>query len=523
MSSPYLDAFVSAAYKARQQKEVPEGDVIAVNETVSAAASVYETIRNSLEYDEEHHLRRNAIRRILKRHFGETDARKLANDLLQELIWARYLPNRQVSVAVTEETAAIIRKYEPLFAAARGFDDTKRPFLWIMDLLSAEIEYHLSSPVSDEALAAFAYQDLKARMEWATALIKPEDRDLQLYLAVHRAVLRSNPATLRYRTFTLFYPDWTKAPSQELTQAVTNNLSSIIKAVEEQIRHPAQDRLFRFVQKHAVVYRLLGDLVARDPAGFSALASDEKALQKSVIEAASARYDRFRVRVRRSIIRAIAFLLFTKTILAIAIELPYDAAVAKTGNFLPLAINILFHPFLLGVIGFTVSIPEEKNTLALHASLRSVMGLDAPKPIRFATRRPWMQGNARIAFDTLYTAAFVFTIAVVSAFLYNMLHFNALSIFFFLFFLSLVTFFGIKIRGSRRELVVVEGKGTFLTPLFDMFFLPIVRAGRWISLRAPRINVFLFFFDFIVEAPFKAAIKLIEGWLAFLREKKEEI
>ena len=71
--------------------------------------------------------------------------------------------------------------------------------------------------------------------------------------------------------------------------------------------------------------------------------------------------------------------------------------------------------------------------------------------------------------------------------------------------------------------MIVEGKGNFFSPLFDMFFLPIIRVGRWISLRAPRVNIFLFFFDFIIEAPFKAAIKLIEGWLAFLREKKEEI
>jgi hypothetical protein len=70
---------------------------------------------------------------------------------------------------------------------------------------------------------------------------------------------------------------------------------------------------------------------------------------------------------------------------------------------------------------------------------------------------------------------------------------------------------------------MVEGSGGLSSAVFDIFFLPIVRAGRWISLRAPRINILLFFFDFIIEAPFKAAIKLVEGWLAFLREKKEEI
>ncbi len=524
MKSPYLEAFVAAAYQASQPQTSPEADVISVNETVSAAASVYETIRNSLEYDEEHLLRRNAIRRILKRHWGETDLPKLGSELVQELIWARYLPNAQVPARVVDEVLEILKKYRPLFESVRrSGTDAKKRYLWLMDILSAEIEYHVSAPTVDESLASFAYQDLKERMEWATSLVKPEDHDLQLYIAIHRAVLKSNIATLRYRIFTLFYPDWTNTPSSALVDTVVGSLPSIIQVIEAQIRHPAQDRLFRVVQRHAVVYHILRDLVVKDPSGFDALLADPKALQKAVVESATNRYDRFRLKVRRSIVRAIAFLLLTKTTLALLIELPYDVAIAKTTSLAPLLTNIFFHPLLLGVIGLTVTLPEERNTLAIQSVLHGVVGIEEAKPVRFATRRPWMRGNAHGVFDTLYVCVFLFTIGALSTFLYRVLGFNALSIFFFIFFLSLVTFFGIKIRGSRREIVIVDGKGTFLSPLFDMFFLPIVRAGRWISLRAPRINVFLFFFDFIVEAPFKAAIKLVEGWLAFLREKKEEI
>jgi hypothetical protein len=524
MKSPFLEAFVSTAYQAQQPKGSPGGEMITVNETVSAAASVYETIRNSLEYDEEHLLRRNAIRRILKRHWGEADMEKLSTDLLHELIWARYFPNKHVSVSVIAEVAAILEKFQPLFVGSRALGgDEGRRFQFLMDILSAEIEYHLSPPTIGEALAAFAYQDLKGRFEWATTLVKEDDRDLQLYLAVHRAVLKSNVATLRYRIFTLFYPDWTKHPTPELVETVAGNLASIADAVEKQIRHPARDRLFRLVQKHAVVYQVLRDIVSKDPAGFSSLLEDPKGLQKAVAESAMRRYDKFRVKVRRSIIRAIAFLLLTKTVLALIVELPYDVAIAKTQNYFPLMVNILFHPLLLGIIGLTVTIPEEVNTSALNAELHGVVGLSEPKAIKFATRRPWAKGGLRLAFDILYVATFVFVIGIIAFFLKTTLDFSALSIFFFLFFLSLVTFFGLKIRGSRREIVVVEGKGTFVGPLFDMFFLPIVRAGRWISLRAPRINIFLFFFDFIIEAPFKAAIKLVEGWLAFLREKREEI
>jgi hypothetical protein len=53
--------------------------------------------------------------------------------------------------------------------------------------------------------------------------------------------------------------------------------------------------------------------------------------------------------------------------------------------------------------------------------------------------------------------------------------------------------------------------------------LPIVRAGAWLSIRVAKINVFIYFFDFILEAPLKVAIEFVESWLAFVREKKEEI
>ncbi len=523
MPTPSLEAFLATARQAAAPKPPAHGETISVSETVSAAAAVYETVRNALEYDEEHLLRRNAVRRILKRHWDEERGDKLATDLLHELIWARYLANRSVPVTMIKEVGVILKKYEPLFASIeRTPRDRSRNHFWLMDLMSTEIEYHLSPPTVDEALASLAYQDLKSRIEWATSMVAPEDRDLQLYLAVHRAILRSNVATLRYRVFTLYYPDWTKHPSPELVDTVADNLNSIIDAVEKQVRHPAADRVYRFVQKHAVVYQILKDVVMKDPDAAEDVLADAKALQKASASAAMIRYDRFRTKIRRSVIRAVVFLFLTKMILALIVELPYDTAIARSNNYAPLLTNILFHPLLLALIGFTVTIPEEKNTAQIQTELKTVVGLEPPKPLKFAMRRPWANASLRRTFDILYIAMFVFSIFVISGFL-RALHFNTVSISLFLLFLSLVTFFGLKIRGTRRELVIVEGKGNFLSPLFDMFFLPIIRMGRWISLRAPRVNVFLFFFDFIIEAPFKAAIKLIEGWLAFLREKKEEI
>ncbi|MFH1253163.1 MAG: hypothetical protein V1664_02420 [Candidatus Uhrbacteria bacterium] len=522
MEDPYLSAFLATISQAQLPKEKVEGDVIVVNETVSAAASVYESVRNALEYDEEHLLRRNAIRRILKRRFGEEDTKALAADLLNELIWARYLPNSSVPIKMLDEATKILAKFELLFDRAENFDQEKQRYnLWLLDVLSTELEYKFSPPAVDESLASLVYQNLKKRLEWDTIAVKPEDRELQLYIAVHRALLKSNQATLRYRVFSLYFPEWLKDPSPEFVKQVVEKLPQVVETVESQLRHPLGERLYRFVRRRSAAFLILRDIGEKNSATFSSLVASGESFHQAVTEAATKRYRNFYLKVKRSIVRAIIFILLTKSILALAIELPYDRLIVHEASWTPLLTNILFHPALLGVIGLSVSIPEKKNTELLFSELQSVLGLTPSKPIKFSQKR-LAKGGLRTLFDLLYVLMFLVFVGVVAGIL-NSRGFNAVSIFFFLFFLSLVTFFGFKIRGSRRDLVMMEGAGGIIGAAFDVFFLPIVRAGRWLSMRAPRVNILLFFFDFIIEAPFKAAIKLIEGWLAFLREKKDEI
>ncbi|TAK03579.1 hypothetical protein EPO34_00235 [Patescibacteria group bacterium] len=520
MSRP-IDALRLAVSQEKSLSAAPpEADVIVVSDTVSAAASVYETLRNTLEYDEEHLLRRNAIRRILKRRLDEEAADAVSSELLRELIWARYLPNKRVPERLSRALASLLRKYRPLFSSAHEAPDPGYAEEWLLDAVSSEVEYALSPPLADEALASFAYAELKARARWPASMAQG-DRELQLYIAVHRAVLKSNLATLRFRTLTLFYPGWSGAsPDDPLVAEVAANLPKVIASVDRQIAHPWADHMFRLVRRYAVVFHLIRDVVDKQP---EAMESADRATVDAAIErAARARYARFSERLRRGVFRAVLFLLCTKTVLALAIELPYERLVIEETSLAPLIANILFHPLLLGVIGLTVGIPAKKNTARILELSRGILGFgdDFVVPVKGLRAPPG--GALAFVFNLLYFSFFAVTVGGITALL-SALGFNPVSIAFFLFFLALVTFFGLKIRNSRRELVIIETGGGILGTVMDVLFLPVVRLGRWISLRAPRVNVFLFFFDYIVEAPFKGAIRLMEGWLAFLREKKEEI
>lgn len=520
MSSSFdalLDAI--AQEQARTQAK-PTGEVIAVSESASAAARAYESLRNVLEYDEEHLLRRNAIRRILNRRLGEDAPDVVARDVLHELIWAKYLPNKHIEESTIRLVSGILSKYRPLFEASHEQSEED----WLLDVLSTEVEYALVPPIVDEALANLAYQELRGRIQWATSVVSEQDRDLQLYIAVHRALLKSNAATLRFRALTLFFPAWTHASAHDaVVSDVVQALPTLMAAIERQLTHPAADPMFRLVRRYGFVFQVLRDVAVEDPHVIrGAHEGNMTSLEAAVTRAATARYRRFSGRLRRSVVRAVIFLFFSKTILALLIELPYERLVLHEASWTPLLVNIIFHPLLLGSIGLTVSLPERANTARVLELVRSLFGAGPDTTIIFKIRRAWERGHLSWVFRGLYAVFFLFTIGAI-AFTLSQFHFNALSIGFFLFFLALVTFFGLKIRNSRKDLLVVDVGGGFLGTIADMLFLPIVRAGRWIALRAPKVNVFLFFLDSIIEAPFKSAIRLFEGWLAYLREKRDEI
>ncbi len=511
--------------RAEEEEPLPT-EVISVSETVSAAATAYEKVRNTLEYDEEHLLRRNAIRRILKRRIGETEGMSLARDLLRELIWARYLPNKRVPETMAKAIADLLEKYAPLFEAARLRAALPQvAHEWLLDLASVEIEYLLMPPRSDEALASYAYQALKERVVWSTAIVKEEERDLQLYVAVHRTVLKSNRATLRFRLLTLYYPAWTKARAHDaLISEIAGELPRVVQAIEGQIMHPAADAIYRLVRKHAVVFQVMADAAKADPHAFedAVHTGNTHAADALLVRATDARYRRFRARLKTSVFRAVGFLLLTKMLLAMLIEAPYEWLILHSTYYTPLLVNILFHPFLLAVIGLTVGMPEKKNTDKIVEEVHALFGWGDDFELPIKLKRPWNRGVVGAFFQVFYALFFLLTVAVIAGILLSF-HFNGVSIAFFLFFLMLVMFFGLKIRNSKRQLIIIDSASNIFGTIFDILFLPVVSAGRWISLRAPKVNIFLFFFDFIVEAPFKAAIAVIEGWLAFVREKKEEI
>jgi hypothetical protein len=38
-----------------------------------------------------------------------------------------------------------------------------------------------------------------------------------------------------------------------------------------------------------------------------------------------------------------------------------------------------------------------------------------------------------------------------------------------------------------------------------------------------KVNIFIFIFDFIIEAPFKVLIEIAEDWIKYVKERKDNV
>jgi len=70
---------------------------------------------------------------------------------------------------------------------------------------------------------------------------------------------------------------------------------------------------------------------------------------------------------------------------------------------------------------------------------------------------------------------------------------------------------------------IIEEKETFFTFFFDLFALPIIRVGKWLSGQWAKYNVIVVFMNFLIDMPFQVFVEFLEQWRYFLKEKKEEI
>ncbi len=525
--SDQTETLLQIFQKATHEPGAHAGPRIRVNAVASTFAGIYERIRNAIEYHEDHLLRKNATDRILRRRllfgFGVTpQAQSLAKLLIMELIRGGYLPNDQLPESKINDVAAIINKYlllnQQLKTVVHGIE-ARAMLNWVTSVMATDIEELLVPPTRAEAMVTFAYQVLRKDILWQGFQLDERERDLQLYLAVHRALIRSDAAIVRTHLLHLYVPRWRTADETVIAE-LTAKLPRLRLAIDRQVNHPQGDTILHAVKKFSMVFLILKDVIenAKDSTG---TLTDPTSLKAAIKAAADKRYLAVRLKINRSVLRTVIYIFLTKTILALLIEFPYEVFVVRHLNYLPLAVNIAFHPLFLFAIAVSVRVPTEKNTQRIAATIESLLYTPNNRSVPLEIRKP-RRGVMTTVFRIIYALTFILSFGLLVTLL-RQGGFNVASTVLFLFFLSIVSFFGIRLRQITRELIVIGERENIVTTTIDFFTVPIIQVGRWISTKAPKINVLIFVLDFIIEAPLKTLIEVVEDWFSFLREKKEEV
>jgi hypothetical protein len=497
----------------------PEGARITVHAAVSRFSVLYEQIRNAVEYKEDHLLRKGAILRILKRQVVlETDPVIIATNLVRELIGARYLPNATLPDSLIEDATQLIRKYHAVVRSRVGGD---RLHDWVLGVISAEMEEVLVDASREKALVTFLYEQLVKHITVRGAQIEDTERRLQIYMACYRSLVKADEDTVSYKLLRAYLPEWTKAEEWiDDPRAVAERLVAIQQKVVQRQRHPLSMRFLRAVKPWAVSMSLLVE-ACLDEKERSELLSSRADVHVAIQRVTERREREARAKLRRGTVRAMIYLLLTKMIFAFVLELPIEWVWYHEISYTALAINLGFPPVLMFFVGSLIRPPGQENRKRIIQGVDELLGATGIPDMELKVPKQ-RRGLSAFMLRLIYGITFIITFGLIGLGL-NAMNFTWVATLVFYFFLCVVSFFAYRLRQTAREIVVIKPKEHLSSSIVDFFSIPILRAGHWLSVTISRINIFVFFFDFLFEAPFKIFLNVLEEWLSFMKEKKEEL
>ncbi|MEN9614488.1 MAG: hypothetical protein RLZZ347_795 [Candidatus Parcubacteria bacterium] len=522
--SPEFQALLDTCAKIQAQTgPIPDitSSTISIHSLTSKAATVYEKVRYLVDYKDEHVVRRSAIERILKRILFIENKQEAGKALLHELVSGRYLPNNSVPESEALSVQAIIDVFRPCLSTIKASLRLTHTEQMIFGILASEVEAYLFPQPLNETIfhAFFAYT--KKNLTYDGPL-SAEAFETQLFIACRKALLKSDEGDIRYH---LFCKAFSIVPGTFDAQAFISNRPRYTEAVteiDELLQNPIGPSVLGRIKNFAIYFYFIREVILAHKENSAVVMSNPAELDASIRTILAEKYEVENAKLRRSGVRAILYILATKMVIALPIEMLYDVVIQKLAytaiNYKPLAINLVFHPSILFLLTRNIKTLGEDNTLRVISGIHEVV---YGQPVKMITLRTRESGVMEFVFSALYAILFAFTFGLLLWVLLS-LQFNPASITLFVLFIALVSYFGLRIRHNAEKWRVYTGNDKVLSLFWNSLTLPIVRLGMWLTRTFSSINVFVFVMDFLVESSFRIILKVFDSFLTFLKDKKEE-
>lgn len=478
-------------------------------------SSAYEQLRNAAEYAEDHLILQRAIRRFLKRNIfisGRVAYHEIGEDLIIELLQAGYLKQSDFGDRVSTHIGQLVKDSDEVYHRLRQSGVSKSQAQdWILSTLSVEIESLLNPQSHRLAMTYISHKhflSLLPRKKIVISQAEDAEYEMSLYVAVHLALFKSDNPTIRHDLLRIY---------QQTTDDI-NSYIAINRHIDEIVSSRLTNSLRRVVSKNGAPLRILKSMCRDYPNAVDMLDNREEFLMayRHQIDVEFVNVQR---RVTKGIIKSIFFILITKVIIGIGIEVPYDLISTGAVATVPLIVNLATPPLYMASLKFSIKSPRSLSKQSLLNYIDEAIYGSGKPPVLM----PKNTASKSILMTSTYTVMFFVPFAIL-VYVIGLLHFTILQMIIFFVFLSTASFLGFRLGAKVRELEFGERQSTgIFASLRDFFYLPFIIFGQWISGKYSRLNIVSNLLDILIELPLKTILKLIRQWVSFLDAKQEEI
>src|SRR3989344_4894987 len=179
-----------------------------VDDMASKLAILYERIRNTIDYKEDQLLRRFSLERNFKRRLVLDNLQpRIARSVIEDVIRARYLPNRTLPETLVPEVERVIAKYQIFFKQLNSRwqqAKNKRAYQdWIVGIMACAGDLILAPEKRYDALIEALYSYVKDRVKVKGQGLTEREKNIQLYIAIHKNLLLSDNQIISYHLLNL--------------------------------------------------------------------------------------------------------------------------------------------------------------------------------------------------------------------------------------------------------------------------------------------------------------------------------
>lgn len=508
-------------------KSRPENTVIHVDEVAVRVAALYEKIRKIVDWREEHLMRRVAIKRIIKRRkfISKNDD---AEDFVLEIIRGGHFPNDQIEKSKIKDVKKIIGKYSAVLEKSEILIKNKKHLFWneVLEIASCEIE---------EVLDPIGHAKVNALIEFMEESIRPkiiigkkaqrecplaeEEKKEFIYIAIQQALFNLDEQLIFYNILKRRNNNWHNLERDD----AENTLKEIINVLNEYERinvHRLFNKFYAVFERYNTPYLIIGDIIAGNPEKAMSVFSREENLTPAIRRIYEQRLEKLGAKTRRAAVYSTISVFLGNVLSLYVLEIPFTLYIMGNLNVWAQILTIVLPTLLMFLLVVTIKLPSVNNYRLVIEAVKKLAAHE--EDVHEVDVYPKKKLFFRILSSLVYFLSIVICFAAYGLFLYTF-NYPPFSSFLFIVFTALILFAGIKIRRRARELHVEPKKEGFISILKDLFSMPVIRLGKWLSNYWKKFNIVSITFNLLVELPFLTFINFLEDWRCFLKEKKEDI